>query len=129
MNNVIQNHQIRLQQLYEQSQTIINTQQHLPNDQSQLQSCIKQMQYHCLELLHLQYPGCLLSFPYMPSSDLEHLSYRHQQSDASSGDSEHSSSSMDENECSPVHCDNDQPSMDDRLTIETCHGLVEYCSK
>ena len=132
MNNVVQNHQIRLQQLYEKSQNIIVTQQyqqHFPNDQSQLhyelQSCIKQMQHHCLELLHLQYPGCSLSFPYMPSSNLEHLSYRHQQND----DSESSSSSSDEDECSPVQCDVDQPSIDDRLTIETCHGLVEYCSK
>jgi hypothetical protein len=71
------------------------------------------MQYHCLQILHLQYPGCLLSFPYTPLSNSQYLSYRHQQIDDESIDSESSSSF----------------SEDDRLTIETCHGLVEYYSK
>jgi hypothetical protein len=96
------------------------------------------MQYHCLEILHLQYPNCSLSFPYTPSSHPQHLSYRYQQIDDESIDSESSSSlsdedesdtSNDDNRCSPTECDENQQSMDDRLTIETCHGLVEYCSK
>ena len=138
MNNLMQNHQIRLQQLYEKSQNIIAAQQyrqHFPNTPSQLhcelQSCVKQMQYHCLEILHLQYPGCALSFPYIPSSHPEHLSYRHQQSDDESAGSESFSSpdEEDDNRSSSIQYDVNQQSTDDRLTIETCHGLVEYCSK
>lgn len=145
VNNLMQNHQIRLQQLYEKSQNIIAAQQyrqHFPNTHShlhyELQSYIKQMQYHCLELLHLQYPGCALSFPYKPPSHPEHLSYRHQQSDDGSIHSESFSSpdeeddtdsTVDEDESSPMQYSVDQKSIDDRLTIETCHGLVEYCSK
>jgi hypothetical protein len=124
LNNLIQNHQIKLQQLYQQSQNIIIAQQYYPfeNNQQQLhydlQTCIKQMQYHCLEILHLQHPGCSLSFPYTPAYNPQSLSYRYQQTD----DDESTDSEEDES-------DKNQQSMDDRLTIETCHGLVEYCSK
>ena len=126
LNNLIQNHQIRLQQLYQQSQNIITAQQYYPfeNNQPQLHSdlqmCIKQMQYHCLEMLRLQYPGCSFSFPFTPELNPQCLSYRYQQTD--DGDDESIDSEEDEN-------DKNQQSMDDRLAIETCHGLVEYCSK
>ncbi|CAF3496913.1 unnamed protein product [Rotaria sp. Silwood1] len=162
MDNVIQYHQIKLQQLYQQSQNIISTQQYQENypltmDQQQLhhdlQLCIKQMQYHCLEILHLQYPGYLLSFPYTPSYNPKYLSYRCQDiDDDESIDSENSSSisekdndsqrcvkiedendtstrTSDDNRCCTDEYDENQQSIDDRLTIETCHGLIEYYSK
>ncbi len=153
VNNLIQNHQIKLQQLYQQSQNIIITQQNHPlviNQQQlhyDLQSCLTQMQYHCLEIMHLQYPGCSLSFPYTPSYHPQYLSYRYQQIDDESTSTESSSSSSeedndhrkntedesdtitDDNRCYPAQYDENQLSNDDRLTIETCHGLVEYCSK
>jgi len=159
MNNLIQNHQIRLQQLYQQSQNIIVAQQYQQNypsaiNQQQLhydlQSSIKQMQYHYLEILHLQYPGYTFSFPYTPSYNPQYLSYRYQEIDDESIDTESSSSFNDENDnddrkdmnsenesdtptddnrCYSAECDKSQQSNDDRLTIETCHGLVEYCSK
>ena len=101
-----------LQQLYQQSQNIIiNAQQQLHYD---LQSCIQQMQYHWLQILHLQYSGYSLSFPYTPSNNSQYLSYRHQEVNDESSDSE---------------SNDNQESIDDRLTIETCHGLIEYCSK
>jgi hypothetical protein len=149
VNNLIQNHQIKLQQLYQQSQNIIITQQYQQNypltiNQQQLyhdlQSCIRQMQYHCLEILHLQYPGYSLSFPYTPSYNPQYLSYRYQEIDDESSDTDNSLLSEDDhadrrnmntedNRCYPAKCDENQQSIDDRLTIETCHGLVEYCSK
>jgi hypothetical protein len=158
MNNLIQYHQMKLQQLYQQSQNIIINQQYQQNHpftdnqqqfHSDLQSCIKQMQYHCLEILHLQYPGYSLSFPYTPSYNSQYLSYRQQENDDESSDTETSSflnendnddrrdvntedesdSTPSENKCCSGECDENQQSTDDRLTIETCHGLVEYCSK
>ncbi|CAF0839919.1 unnamed protein product [Rotaria sordida] len=163
VNNIIQYHQIKLQQLYQQSQNIIIAQQHQENypltiDQQQLhhdlQLCIRQMQYHCLEILHLQYPGSSLSFPYTPSYNSKYLSYRSQQIDNESIDSENSSSisekdndkrrsvtiedesdtstttiTSDDNRCRTDEYDGNQQSIDDRLTIETYHGLVEYYSK
>jgi len=127
-NNLLQNHQIKLQQLYEQSQNMINTQHYHPltinqqQFQSDLQACIKQMQYHHLELLHLQYPGYSLSFPYIPSLHPNYLSYRHQ------GDSDEDDENSDTQTGSNDTISDDTLSIDDRLTIETCHGLVEYCS-
>ncbi len=158
VNNLIQNHQIKLQQLYQQSQNIIVAQQYQQNyplaiNQQQLhydlQSCIRQMQYHFLELLHLQYPGYSLSFPYTPSYDSQYLSYRYQEINDESIDTESSSllsegdnddrrnmknedeseTIADDNRCYRAECGENQQSIDDRLTIETCHGLVEYCSK
>ncbi|CAF2520566.1 unnamed protein product [Rotaria sp. Silwood2] len=162
VNNAIQYHQIKLQELYQQSQNIIIAQQYQENypltiDQQQLhhdlQSCIRQMQYHCLETLHLQYPGYSLSFPYTPSYSPKYLSYRCQEIDDESIDSENSSfisekdndnqrnvniedesdtsitTSSDNNRFCTDEYDGNQPSMDDRLTIETCHGLVEYYRK
>jgi hypothetical protein len=158
MNNLIQNHQIRLQQYYQQSQNIIVAQQYQQNypsaiNQQQLhydlQSCIKQMQYHFLEILHLQYPGYIFSFPYTPSYNPQYLSYRYQEIDDESIDTESSSSfnendnddrrdmntenesdtPTDDNRCYSTERDKSQQSNDDRLNIETCHGLVEYCSK
>lgn len=112
-----------LQQLHQQSQNIIiNAQQNysfIGNQQQlhyDLQSCIQQMQYHWLQILHLQYSGYSLSFPYTPSNNSQYLSYRHQEVDDESSDTESSS------------CLN-RKDTDDRLTIETCHGLIEYCSK
>lgn len=154
MNNIIQYHQIQLQQLYQQSQNIIIAQQYQQNypltiDQQKLQHdlqlCTKQIQYHCLEILHLQYPGYALSFPYTPSYNLQYLSYRHQEMDHESIDTEsckqdtddrrdtdtedESDTSVDNNKCCSIECDETQQSLDDRLTIKTCHGLVEYYSK
>ncbi|CAM4743809.1 unnamed protein product [Rotaria magnacalcarata] len=161
MNNIIQYHQINLRQLYQQSQNIISAQQYqedhsLAMDQQklhhELQSCIRQMQYHYLEILHLQYPGCSLSFPYAPLYDPKYLSYRFQE-DKDRDDSVLESSSstngqqydyrsnvnieVDSNTTSKrsgTNVDNyytdkndrNEPMLDDRLTIETCHGLVEY---
>jgi hypothetical protein len=150
VNNIIQYHQIKLQQLYQQSQQMIVAQQYqhtypLTIDQQQLhhdlQLCTRQMQYHCLEILHCQYPGYALSFPYTPSYNPEYLSYRHQEIDNESVDTEssyciseqdnndQSDSSVGNNKCCSAECDENQQSIDDRLTIKTCHGLVEYYSK
>ncbi|CAF4107991.1 unnamed protein product [Adineta steineri] len=141
MNNLIQYHQIKLEEFYQQSQHIILTQQNYPStitDQQQLQqnlqSCIQQMQYHYLEILHLQYPNYSLSFPYLPSYNVQNLSYRHQQiednSESCSSTTEKSDSSIDNNNkkyCSDESHINEE-SNDDRLTIKTCHGFVEYCN-
>lgn len=146
INNLIQNHHIKLQQLYQQSQNIIFTQKYQHNYpltinqqqlHSDLQSCIKQMQYHCLELLHLHYPGYPLSFPYKPSSNPQHLFYRDQQIDDNSSITDSSCSFSEDEHDTPTddnryytnQSDVNQRLIDDRLTIETCYGLVEYCSK
>ena len=155
VNNIIQYHQIQLQQLYQQSQNIIIAQQNYSSmiDQQKLhhdlQLCTRQMQYHCLEVLHLQYPGYALSFPYTPSYNPHCLSYRHQEIDNDSIDTDNSSFtskqdndgrrdtntedesdvSTSNNKCCSIGCDENQQSIDDRLTIKTCHGLVEYYSK
>ena len=99
LNNVLQYHQLKLQQLYEMSQALLVDQPRLTEE---FQGCLNQMQYHCLEALHLQHPGYALSFPYLPFYHPRHLSYRHEELD-------------------------DSDSIDDRLTIDTCHGLIEYC--
>lgn len=160
MNNIIQNHHIKLQQLYQQSQNIIFAQQYQQNyplttNQQQLhhdlRSCIKQMQYHYIEILHHQYPGYPLSFPYTPSSNPQYISYRNQEIDNDEDNNDTESSSLlsendndnrkdintedesdtpsDNNIYNPAQCNENQRSFDDRLTIETCYGLVEYCSK
>ena len=154
VNNLIQYHQIKLQQLYQQSQALISTQQYDHTcltdicPQQDLQGCLSQMQYHCLEALHLQYPGYTLSFPYLPSYSSPYLSYRHEHNEDEDDDSDESAPS----DSSSSHtkgdevdwnasernvnqqrfkkeCNEHPQSSDDRVTIETCHGLVEYCSK
>ena len=78
--------------------------------------------------------------PYTPSFNPQYLSYRHEQTDDESTDTEdfppsshseeeESDIAADEHRSSPIECGENSQSMDDRLTIETCHGLVEYCSK
>jgi hypothetical protein len=141
MNNLVQYHQIKLQQFYQQSQHIIITQEYQQNYSStvnqqqlhhDLQSCLSQMQYHCLELLHLQYPGYSLSFPYIPSYNPQYLSYRHQETDEQDMSSQSSSFDSEQDTDNRRNTnieDENQQSNDDRLTVETCHGLVEYCSK
>ncbi|UJR28953.1 hypothetical protein I4U23_010170 [Adineta vaga] len=121
---------MKLKQLYEQSQRLIVAQQNQQQVQSNLNSCTKQMQYHCLEILQLQYPGLLLSFPYRPSSNALNLTYRHQNStdesdsiDAVQDNDENNESTSDETRC--CECENDK-SQDDRVRIQTCHELVEY---
>lgn len=167
MNNIIQYHKIQLQQLYQQSQNIINTQQYQENyqlyiDQQQLyhdlQQCIRQMLYHFLEILQHQYPGYAMSFPYVPSMNPNHLSFRHQDycENECTDSKEFSSTNAKQYENEELHlnvedekdvtasttrnddgdqtysvdeCDENQHSEDDRLTIETCYGCIEYYSK
>ena len=148
---MVQYHQIRLQQLYQESQCIMMNQQFqqkypLTIEQQQihhaLQQCIKKMQCHYLEILHLQYPSCSFSFPYLPTHDSTHLSYRHltvhdeNMDDENGIDNQRNRYTEDEcdtttsnSRCCTDDCDEFQRSNDDRLTIETSFGLVEYCSK
>lgn len=140
MNNLFQYHQLRLQQLYQQTQKLLlnqSDQRFCPtiNDlqpwHHDFQACVKEMQYHCLESLRLQYPGYSLSLPYTPSSDPEYLSYRQQFNACDGFDQDHPMSSIhiDDHDGSRLHADDEHRSMDDRVTIDTCHGLIEYCSK
>jgi hypothetical protein len=141
VNPLLGYHQMKLQQLYEQSQHLIAARQHQEQMHTDLESCIRQMQDHRLELLRIQYPGAPLTFPYIPSSKSTDLTYRHQEMNDGSGESrscasadedvyedesESSSSTKNWYEC---NTDEEEVSQDDRLRIKTCNGLVEYYSK
>ncbi|CAF1231118.1 unnamed protein product [Adineta ricciae] len=128
-------HQMKLKQLYEYSQNLIVARENQQYVHGDLELCLKQMQYHCLEILRSQYPGLSLSFPYTPSSKLPDLTYRHDEiaaeSDSSDDDDDDDDESTSEEEDSrECECESveKEDSRDDRVRIQTCHGLVEYCN-
>lgn len=114
VNNLLRYHELKLEHSYRKTQHFLSNQVEqrfcplMTNSQEEnedFQTSIDEMKYHCLEALQLQYPGYSLSFPYLPLSDPEHLSFRHD------------------------HNAREKSTHDDRLTIDTCHGLVEYCGQ
>ncbi|CAF0750510.1 unnamed protein product [Didymodactylos carnosus] len=159
--NMLDYHQSNVEELYLFSQHIISLQYQSPPMSSHLQHelniCLSQMQYHCIEIFRLQYPSYTLSIPYGSTYDSEYVSYRHTNDSLPVDDNEQDQEqepptktihnkddrwkleipeTTDETESvNDVKYDNrsthqfkddQQRSLDDRLTIKSYNGVMEY---
>ena len=149
VNNLWQYHHLKLQELFKKTQEFIFLQHskstHLSMDvtkeiDADFQLCVTEMRHHYLELLHIQYPGYSLSVPYTPINIQKNLFYRHQSIYDKTLEHQYSTEplSQDCNEYNysdffqlgqTLNYSKQNWFEDDRLNIETCHGIIEYCSR